>query len=562
MQQACRHSWCKHQWEITAGDLAFYENVSPVLGGKRHVIPPPTLCPDCRNQRRMTWRNDRTFYRRKCDLTSEEFISIYPADSPFTIYKPSAWYGDGWDPLAYGRDVDLNRSFFEQLRELQRHVPRLGIDVVGCENSDFCNYCGYDKNCYLDIAGENNEDCYYNLFIKYCKNCTDCTFVYRSTLCYECINCHNCYECGFSEYLEDCSNCSFCFDCKACKNCLFCINLRGKEYCIGNTQYAKEGFIKKLRELGLSTHSGVESAKKSWRNDRLKLGVFRDMYVSGSENCTGNDIKNSKNCHDVYNVVNCEDCKYLNDVLDAKDCQDLNYSLYKPEVAYETCSTLNMRFSAFNYASHFCANTYYSDMINHSQNIFGCNGLTHKQYCILNKQYLKESYEELVPKIIGKMIEDEEWGEFFPSSLSPFKYNETVAQEYFPLSKEEAKKRGLSWSDSSTAPPQSKKLIRSSELPDSIEDIPDDVLNWAIQCEPTDKLFKVIRQELEFYRRMKLPIPHASPDERHRRRTALRNPRRLWERTCEECGKMIRTSYSPERPEKVLCEECYLKKVY
>ena len=26
-----------------------------------------------------------------------------------------------------------------------------------------------------------------------------------------------------------------------------------------------------------------------------------------------------------------------------------------------------------------------------------------------------------------------EWGEFFPSSLSPFGYNETVAQEYFPL---------------------------------------------------------------------------------------------------------------------------------
>jgi len=32
-----------------------------------------------------------------------------------------------------------------------------------------------------------------------------------------------------------------------------------------------------------------------------------------------------------------------------------------------------------------------------------------------------------------------EWGEFFPHELSPFGYNETVAQEYFPLTEEEVK---------------------------------------------------------------------------------------------------------------------------
>ena len=33
-----------------------------------------------------------------------------------------------------------------------------------------------------------------------------------------------------------------------------------------------------------------------------------------------------------------------------------------------------------------------------------------------------------------------EYGEFFPASMSPFGYNETVAHEYFPLSKEEITK--------------------------------------------------------------------------------------------------------------------------
>jgi hypothetical protein len=40
-----------------------------------------------------------------------------------------------------------------------------------------------------------------------------------------------------------------------------------------------------------------------------------------------------------------------------------------------------------------------------SSNLFGCIGLRGKEYCILNKQYTKEEYEALVPKIIEKMKE-------------------------------------------------------------------------------------------------------------------------------------------------------------
>ena len=63
-------------------------------------------------------------------------------------------------------------------------------------------------------------------------------------------------------------------------------------------------------------------------------------------------------------------------------------------------------------------------------------GLDRKSYCILNRQYTKEEYESLIPRIIEKMISDGEWGEFLPASMSPFGYNETVAQEYFPLTRD------------------------------------------------------------------------------------------------------------------------------
>jgi hypothetical protein len=46
-----------------------------------------------------------------------------------------------------------------------------------------------------------------------------------------------------------------------------------------------------------------------------------------------------------------------------------------------------------------------------------------------------------------------EWGEFFPHELSPFGYDETVAQEYFPMTEEEVKNmpRFHEWKNSSQA---------------------------------------------------------------------------------------------------------------
>ncbi len=43
-----------------------------------------------------------------------------------------------------------------------------------------------------------------------------------------------------------------------------------------------------------------------------------------------------------------------------------------------------------------------------SHNCFGCVSAKQNEYCILNKQYTKEQYEELVPKIIEHMIKNGE----------------------------------------------------------------------------------------------------------------------------------------------------------
>jgi CxxC-x17-CxxC domain-containing protein len=143
-----------------------------------------------------------------------------------------------------------------------------------------------------------------------------------------------------------------------------------------------------------------------------------------------------------------------------------------------------------------------------------------------------------------------------------FGYNHTTASLYYPLAKEEAQKCGARWSDYEPPPPKVEKVIPADRLPDNIDDIPDDVLNWAITCEVTGKPFIITQQELRLYRQMRVPLPRRNWQQRQLERFNKRNPRKLFERKCDKCGKDIKTTYSPERPEIVYCEDCYHKEVY
>jgi hypothetical protein len=57
----------------------------------------------------------------------------------------------------------------------------------------------------------------------------------------------------------------------------------------------------------------------------------------------------------------------------------------------------------------------------------------------------------------------------------------------------------------------------------------------VVICEVSGKPFRIIKQELEFYRKHNLPIPHRHPDVRHTDRMKLRNPRKLRDRKCNKC---------------------------
>ncbi len=563
MQQTCTS--CSSAFEITNEDLAFYEKVSPIFNGKKELIPPPTHCPDCREQRRLSYCNERFFYSGTCGLCNKRMLTEYPPSTGFTIYCRACWHGDKWDPCATGRDVDFSRPLMEQVMEVRDATPFQNLLVEGTNvNSDYIHYAGYCKNSYLVMHADFCEDCYYGYGFKHTTSCVDGFYNLTCELCYDCVDVHSCYGLRSCQDCTNCNSSSYLRDCIGCKNCFLCVGLREKEYCFENQQMSKADYEAKMQTMNQGSYSEHQAHKLKLEEMGMR-GIFKESHGRNTENCTGDYLQNCKNTQKSFDCEDVEDGKFLYQVVTgAKDIYDIyQYGLnlresYEVSIAGTDAQNICLSYSVHSSASYIL----YSWVAMNCKNCFGCSNIHHKEYCILNKQYTREEYEALVPKIIEHMRSTGEWGELFPINCSPFGYNKTTAQMYYPLTEEEVIVKGWKWDNAQDTPPNVEKIIDATALPDSIEEIPDDILNWAIRCEVTGKPFRVTTPELKFYRQQNIPLPRRSPDQRHLDRFALRNPRKFWDRTCAKCQKQISTSYSPDRPEIVYCEQCYLESVY
>jgi hypothetical protein len=558
---------CHQSFLIELDDFSFYEKIK---------VPPPTFCPECRLQRRFAWRNEGVFRKEICNLCKKNIITNNSLFNKFPIYCTDCWFSDNWDALSFGREYDFSKSFFEQWKLLMNESPNINLWGLGNINSTYANYTGYSKNIYFSNA-THCEDIMYSRLIDKSKNCVDCYYVTNSEFSYENFNTRKIYRSSFLNNCTDCIDSHFLYDCKNCNNCFMSFGLRNKSYYINNIQYEKDEYIKIVNNFNLGSFLFMNERKDEFYN-LIKTKIHKYSNIINSVNVTGDNIVNSKNAHNCFMVEKGENIKYCWRMFGGlKDCFDISGGLSN-ELCYESSLAADEGYlSLFFSHSKGNKNSQLIHLCINCSNVFGCISLRNKQYCILNKQYTKEEYEELVPKIIKHMSEvpyidyigrSYVYGEFFPSELSPFAYNETIAQEYYPLTKEQALEQGYRWKDKEER--NYKIDIKSKDIPDKIIDVTDDITNKIIECSHKDcnhqctEAYKIIPEEYQFYKRMNLPLPRLCPNCRHYERLAQRNPLKLWHRRCmkEGCNNEFETSYSPERPEIVYCERCYQNEVY
>ncbi len=565
--KACQN--CKKSFEILPSDLEFYNRLS---------VPPPTFCPNCRQQRRLAFRNERVLYSRKCDAPGhdENLITTFHPDAPYKVVDSNYWWSDIWDPLEYGRDYDFSKPFFEQMLELQKEVPRPNAAIMKSENCDYANLIAGSKNCYMVVSVERCEDCYFGARMFYSKDCCDCETIYQSELCYECFQATKCYRCTFSERIENCRDIHFCYDCQSCNNCFGCTTLRNKNYCFLNEQLEKEDYEKKVAQAKTNTRDGIERMEKLAKEAHLKY-PRRFVQIIKSENCLGDNIFNSKNCINSFTINESKNVDYSLCVTEGFNVMDASYSDFCEQV-YENMSSEHDSRKKFCCFCWECHDVEYCDSCHSGcSDLFGCIGMSHGQYCVLNKKYSQDEYEKLVGRIKKHMDEMPytsksghiyKYGEYFPPEFSTFAYNETVALEFYPLDKESALKGGFSWRDSEEKTRET--TLKADKLPQAIAEVSEEMLEQTIACEHAGKCsdpctfaFKIVGRELEFYKKMGLPLPTLCPMCRHFERVRLRNPLHLYHRKCmnEGCENEFETTYAPDRPEKVYCEKCYQQSV-
>ncbi len=539
---------CSKTFMIEADDQTFYDRVQ---------VPSPTRCPNCRLIRRLLERNPRTLYKRQCDFSGKEIISQFHANHPFPVYDQKIWWSDAWDAMDYGREFDFSRTFFDQFKELTKAVPHMSVFVIGgtLENSDYTNCTGYLKNCYLVSEADYNENCYYSnrLFLNN-KDIVDCSDCYHNELCYECINCTDCYHVLYSQESTACLNSYGLYDCHDCRDCIGCINQLHKQYMIFNKQYTAEEYHKRKTAMGLDTVSGVERLRQEC-DQFFSTQIYRHVQIHNSQNSTGDHLYHSDHATVSFDCTQLENCKYCIKMIEAKDCMDHTAWGAGAELTYQCASS-----GDHVYDLKFCStcttqvsHTEYSYLCSASSNLFGCVGLKKQQYCILNKRYTPDEYEKMVTRIKDHMRETGEYGEFFPLDLCPFAYNETVAMDYFPLTKAQAEQQGYRW----------------YEEDDVRRETTDTTM---LVCQNCKKNYRIIKQESDFYKQLQIPLPTRCYTCRHLARMKRRNPIELWQKQCmctqtdhghqSRCQNRFMTNFSPERKEIVYCEECYQKEVY
>ncbi|EKD76369.1 MAG: hypothetical protein ACD_43C00138G0004 [uncultured bacterium] len=569
---------CTQSFVVTTADNAFYQKIK---------VPAPTFCWQCRMQRRFSYRNERSLYAGICAKTGKAVITCFKPSSGITIYDRDIWWGDDWSATSFGQDYNWQQPFFTQFQALVQHVPFPAVFNNKCDNSAYCNHVGELKNCYLVFASWGGENSAYGEQILDVKDSCDVLGVGKSELVYDCLSSDQLYNVDFAHNAEHCHSAKFLFDCRGVSNCFGCTNLRNKSFYIFNQPYSEADYYTELKKYDTGSYRALELIKAKFA-ELKRQAIHRFAVITNSTNSSGDNLLYVNNTQYSFGTKNqVSDCKYVFNALEMTDVYDGYGVGAKAELLYEAMdSGVDGRMQLFVAVVWGSSNMYYSYNCFNCHDCFGCVGLRNAQYCLLNKPYSKEEYERLLPRLIeqmkavpftDKMGRTYRFGEYFPTELSPFAYNETAAQEYFPLTAAETQAQNWQWYNDDRS--KNTATIAAADLPDHINEALDSITKETISClhagkckEQCTTLYKIIPSELALLHKKNIALPRLCPNCRHYARLKQRYPLNLWQRRCQcpvqhkthtpgQCPVEFQTTYNPDRSETVYCEKCYQAEV-
>jgi len=545
---------CKNDFTVEPDDFSFYEKMK---------VPAPHVCPTCRFQMKALFRNETTLYSdRTCDMCGKNIVTMYNPKSQYTVYCYDCFYGEKWDPQDYATDYDPNRSFVEQFKDFLLKVPKIATHLShgsGANvNSEYVNMASGCKNCYLIFNSGPAEDLMYSRGVRNSRDAADMYFGSEIERAYEGINVQESNGVLWSQNSVGCVDSSFILNGSGVVDSFGCVNLRNISNYFLNKKLSSEEYKKTIQEIR-GSYQNIENFKKIFKEFSLQF-PRRENNNLKTVDSTGDYLFECKNVKESFEVSKSEDCKYI---FSSKGITDsigtIGYG-HKCERLLECVATGHSSNVIGSYGVEHSQNIIWGFYISNCHNCLGCDALRHGEYSILNKKYSKEEYEFLSKNIIKELIDKNLLGLIMPPDLAPFSYNETLAQDNIPLSKEEALKLGYRWEDDIQIT-KGRETISVEMIPDHIDEVNESIINEVLKCSTCSRNYKITKQEFDFYKKMVIPVPRKCFYCRHQNRVVDRGPYKFWDRKCDHCDKDIKTNYAPERPEIVYCEKCYQQEV-
>ncbi|KKU90955.1 MAG: hypothetical protein UY23_C0005G0051 [Candidatus Jorgensenbacteria bacterium GW2011_GWA1_48_11] len=550
------------QWRICrfSGEK-FYVRPEDIGFYKKLKVPLPTIKTKERWRRRASYQNSYNLFWVKSAFSGKQVLAAYPPGTPHKIFEHQVWFSNEWDPFGYGRVWDESQDFFGNFRGLQLAMPRPNLVTDSTNfNSDYSNMSTHLKNCYLTFDTLSGENLYYFQCCDGSRDCVDCDSLWNCDNCYRSQALYDSFRCLFCEQSKNCLENFFLFDCRNCSHCFMSSGLRNKKFYFRNQSYSPEEYYEKLKSINLGDFRKLEDLLQEY--GKLKEDAhYKPDHNFRSVNCYGDWLENSRNCYFSGFLYNSDNVNYSLGCFGYKDSYDL-FGGGGGELCYElsTVSTANNYRVFFSSQIDNSRNMEYCDLCKNCHDCFGCIGLDNKSFCVLNKQYTEDDYWNIVDDIKTGMLKNGLYGEFFPPELMTVPYKLSFANSYPGFSDyENAGKCGYDVSETPVPESETKgEIITSSELPNRIKDVKDDILDKIIFDEKNQKPFRVMKYELDFYRRHNIALTREHPTVRLKRfREVYDISMTFYERKCIKCGIKIQSAHDPATFKNVYCEQCY-----
>ncbi len=526
---------------------------------KRHYerfgFPVPNTHPIARFVMRLAHGNSWSLYWTSDARTGKKLLSGYNPKEGLQIVDHHYWTSDEFDAKEYGREFDFSRGFFEQYFEMINNIPHPNVEIVNCTNVEYANHVFSSKNCYLCFICFHCENVLYSFRVRQCRDSLYCINSRSCELCYQCVLCNECYDVQFSEFSNNCNGSRFLSNCNNCVDCYQCANMQNKQYCIQNIQYTPEAYEAKMKEIDLSSYKEFQREYEKWQTF-LGTQPIQAEHTINCEDSTGTLMKNCRSCIVCFNLSNAEQCVNSFGNNQAECCDTSGEG---SEYGIMNVGFLDSQRVAYTMVAEHSYDIWYSHSIFQSHDCFGCFGLKKSAYCILNKEYAPDEYDQLKKRIIEHMKRTGEWGQYFPPQYSPFCYNDTnvvgVLDSEFDDCDAVARRMGLR----ARAYDEEKNhnATSVSQMPDRSDAWRESHLDMVWACARSERAFKITNQELRLYQRMRVPVPR----EHWRTQFEIFSPMMYpvpHHAVCAQCNKEIYAYIHPHKTSRrLLCDTCF-----